>query len=394
MILALALGFAQAATQDPGTLEKAIRLMNPVSKTSSSFLLDLFASPRDNPKLSPKGFGDPPKQGVFPWLVKGFGLSGGYAVERTRVYCQQQADENTAIAVGRMQMRLWEYLSNTLGMDHPDDFYHGVLFTYLCQGGKPGGEEIAGNDLQVDGDRVETFAVNEQGMPLARRAVGGGGEIGKALTVYIYDIGTFSKPMEMAREVAHEYGHAALPGVGGYSEPEYWANGYLGEKLFLKHAAEAMTRGDLIPDDVMGVTLPQIKSWLKTNVDPLVEDAAVHGPFDPRLRDTSTVGMGYYIGLALYMDTVLPEKVFSRSMQVMGSIDAKDYPDAIVLAATEPAKYTLRVPAYLSGKTIWFPLASSKLFGAAVLKKKGDWALIRPGTGPVTVVPRHDPGQS
>ena len=44
-----------------------------------------------------------------------------------------------------------------------------------------------------------------------------------------------SKPQaEACRELAHEYGHAVLPAIGGFKSPEDWANGYLGERLFLR----------------------------------------------------------------------------------------------------------------------------------------------------------------
>jgi hypothetical protein len=77
-------------------------------------------------------------------------------------------------------------------------------------------------------------------------------------------------------------------------------------------------------------------------------------------------------------------------MQIVGSTEAADYPEAIVLAADEPQeKYTLRIPSYLAGKAIWIPLSHNKVFGAAIARRNGDWALIRPGTGPVTIVPRH-----
>ena len=52
--------------------------------------------------------------------------------------------------------------------------------------------------------------------------------------LYLYDLGTPRSSIEWIREVVHEYSHLALPAVGGYDAPEYWANGYLGERLLVR----------------------------------------------------------------------------------------------------------------------------------------------------------------
>lgn len=48
--------------------------------------------------------------------------------------------------------------------------------------------------------------------------------------IFIYTIDAPRTPIEWTREVAHEYGHYALPGVSGFTSPEEWANGVLGER--------------------------------------------------------------------------------------------------------------------------------------------------------------------
>ena len=46
------------------------------------------------------------------------------------------------------------------------------------------------------------------------------------------------------RQVAHEYGHVALPGIGGFTETDDpWADGHLGELLFPKWLAESGVPG-------------------------------------------------------------------------------------------------------------------------------------------------------
>ncbi|NLO07596.1 MAG: tetratricopeptide repeat protein [candidate division WS1 bacterium] len=58
--------------------------------------------------------------------------------------------------------------------------------------------------------------------------------------IFVYDVGRDRLPEEWLREVAHEWGHYALPPMGRFSEPEPYASGVLGEALFLQLlAAEA-----------------------------------------------------------------------------------------------------------------------------------------------------------
>ncbi len=52
--------------------------------------------------------------------------------------------------------------------------------------------------------------------------------------LYLYNLETPRSSIEWLREVVHEYSHLALPAVGGYEAPEYWANGYLGERLLVR----------------------------------------------------------------------------------------------------------------------------------------------------------------
>ena len=57
--------------------------------------------------------------------------------------------------------------------------------------------------------------------------------------IYFYDLGTPRSSIEWIREIVHEYGHLALPAIGGYTDPEYWANGYYGERLITRWIARA-----------------------------------------------------------------------------------------------------------------------------------------------------------
>lgn len=64
--------------------------------------------------------------------------------------------------------------------------------------------------------------------------------------IFVYDIGRDRQPVEWLREVAHEWGHYALPMMGRFSEPEPDAAGIVGEALFLQLLAD---EAGLVVDD-------------------------------------------------------------------------------------------------------------------------------------------------
>ena len=361
-MLALCLTVALAQDQVP---DKGFELIDPRTKLPTSRVIE-FSNKLIPPKIAPKAFGPDHDRWTFDWRTAVYGAKDGQENLRFIVFSQERSeDHDRATMVARMLARLWEYNFNGLKMDHWSGIADGRIDVYLCWKGLAGGEQLYDSDDQFT--RPE-----------------------KVNTIYLYDLNSFTSPVEMAREVAHEYGHASLPPIGGYTEPEDWANGYLGERLFLRHVSELMDKGLLTSEDAMGARSAQIDSWVSANVDPMVARAAASGPNLSQLKDRTKSGMDAYIGLALYADTVLPETVFSRSMQLVGSTDAKDYPDAIVLAAEEPDRYTLRIPRYLIGKPLWVPLGGhARIAGATIARRSGDWAVVNPGPGSVTIVNRN-----
>ncbi|HWA83086.1 MAG TPA: hypothetical protein VG820_06635, partial [Fimbriimonadaceae bacterium] len=86
--------------------------------------------------------------------------------------------------------------------------------------------------------------------------------------------------------------------IGGFKQPEVWADGYLGEKLFLKWLKNDIAAGRLTSDDAMGAGLDKLSAWVAKNVDPLIDQAAYQEPV-PALINESKGGMDDFIGLAL-----------------------------------------------------------------------------------------------
>lgn len=69
--------------------------------------------------------------------------------------------------------------------------------------------------------------------------------------IFLYDIGRERKPAEWLRQIAHEWGHYALPRMARFTAPEGDAAGVLGEVLFLQLLANeaALVAGEPWPSD-------------------------------------------------------------------------------------------------------------------------------------------------
>jgi hypothetical protein len=312
----------------------------------------------DPPRLSPK------HKWAFEWAASGFGRLTKEDTQfelKVRVFAQQRRETNDPGGmVARMAMRLWDYNAKRLGLDHKAMYDNGRVHFYLAFGGPAGGEQLFDEDEE-------------------------GGIAKRVNTIYIYQVQNVKDPVELAREIAHEYGHATLPPVGGFKEPEDWANGYLGEKLYLRYLRNEILAKRLDPADAMGATGEQLDKFVKREIDPLAHAVWLNGPDFAKLSGSGPAAMNAYVGLALYAEQLLAPKAFARSLQITGSTQARDFAPAIILAAAEPQTYVIDVPAALKGKDIWIPLGKGKLNGIKPLRTNGDWALIRPLAGIVRV---------
>lgn len=341
-------------------------LLNP-DKTQPRTYIQTRLDALPTPKLSPKKFGVDKIAGEFDWLSAGYvrTRTGPQFELRFRVYSQERKQVvDTAFEVNRMLLRLWDMNWTRLGMDNPQQYHGGIVDVYLSWGGKPGGEQMFVGDV-------------ENNRPV------------KANNIYFYDLASFTNPLEMAREVAHEFGHATLPAVGGYRAPEYWANGYLGEKLYMSWVRDLLASGQLVKDDFMFAPAEDVQKWVASNVDPLVARAAAVRPTQATLSGRDAAGMDAYLGLVLYMSQILPDKVFARTLKLMGSQDARDYPAAVLMAIEEPEDLEFRVPGALKGKSVWVPVSKGTVSGAKVLKIEGGWAQVELGEEPPHLKPRR-----
>ncbi len=361
---ALALALLSPATMPQETSGRMMHMKGP-ENSFERLLVSINDERRDPPKVSPL------HQWMFEWVTAGLGRQGqtdAYQL-RFRVFSQQRKENNDpAYLATRMLLRMWDNNVRKLGYDHANIYDQGCIHVYLCFGGKPGGEQQFGEDEEAEGYKK------------------------KVNMIYIYALPSFTQPLEMARELAHEYGHATLAPVGGFKTPEDWANGYLGEKLYLRWMRDDIAANRLKPEDAMGATLKDLDGFVKKEVDPLMDAPALKGIDPLSLKSEGQYGMDAYVGLALYSETLLPKKVFGRSMAMNGTMKAEDYPAAVALAVEtqveQDKRLLLAIPERYKDKDVWVPTGEKgKVTNALIVKRDKGWSLIKVGAGAIYVVP-------
>ena len=320
------------------------------------------AKPLEIAKQSPLRFPPNKKPYEFEWLTEGYVRAWKSTNDpqlRFRIFSQdRQVHSSLAIQTTQLLLRLWTYNFNDLKIDHKPDYSRSCVDVYLCFSGVAGGEQLFDEDPQAKGISS------------------------KVNTIYIYDLPSFKQPLEILREICHEYGHAALPAVGGYDKPEYWANGYLGEKLYMSWLA---SQPNMTPDQLFGCDPDILQKWVAKTCNPILSKSATNYPATKFLSGKSAESMNHYIGLMLWMQQVLPAKILSQSMKLMVTYNPKDVPSAIVDAATGIEPYTFKIPQYLVGKTVWLPFGNLKISGATIVSRNGGWISITAPKTPISV---------
>ena len=189
--------------------------------------------------------------------------------------------------------------------------------------------------------------------------------------IYIYSIFTERSPTEWAREVAHEYGHFALPGVTGFVEPEAWANGVLGERLFLTWLRQDLALKRLQPADIPFITPPQLDIYFAAQIAPLIQKVAQNGPNPKALTQKDAAGMDALIGLILACDSLYGNRqlkdIFACAVSSHGDgfLYAPDISRAIAVSLSSAAEWTLAP----------LPAAPSQQGTFYAFLPKGNWAV-------------------
>lgn len=278
-----------------------------------------------------------------------------------RIYSQSQATSaGTGVNAGRLLARLWDFVQGTLRLKHPPAYGDGVIDVYLCDGGAPGGEQLLGRE--VLGGRVRNFNA-----------------------IFVFQVGTLTEPLEAARELAHEYGHAVLPAVGGFVEPEDWGNGYLGERLFLDHLRVETQAGRLPAEDTMGADSKMIGEFCRKEVDPSLSLVAKSGPNVAALRAKGPKALEAYLGVMMYLRTVLDDDTFARVLVLSGS-RAHEVLAGVSESLNLGEAATLRMPSAWLRTPVWIPLPKGwKASETSAVKRNGAWVQIQPTTTSIRI---------
>jgi hypothetical protein len=178
--------------------------------------------------------------------------------------------------------------------------------------------------------------------------------------------------LEWMRQLAHEWGHAVIPGVGGFREPESWANGDLGERLFLS----AILRGRLAgawdqPADV--------GAYVSRYVRPLIDAFARTGPAPSLVADTSRKGYEHFLGVALYVGETYGPDILAQALGSLAGERAADFLHAVAFVLGERRPVRAFRPDGVSGvRPICIPAPGIHILSGTGVRIAG-----RPVAGPV-----------
>lgn len=310
-------------------------------------------------KVSPKN------EYVFSHLTTAYAAPNmeEFQSTRFRIYSQSKEDvDKHAEPVGRMLLRMWDFNRLRLGLDHSSRFYLQSVDCYLCAEGRPGGEHLFDQDPDA-----------------------GNGKSERVNTIYIYSLESFTNPQERAREVAHEYGHATLPAIGPFdqSAPESWANGDIGERMYIRWLHDAIALNKLRPDDAMGATREQLSILLNNRHFPDVKAFNSSGPKLDVLKRRDGTSFKHYLQMFSHCLEIMPQPVLARALVLTGSTNPEDFSTAAIAASEEREEWKPMRPPGVEG-TYWIPLGKGKVSGAKISLRKAGWALIQP-TGTVKI---------
>lgn len=157
----------------------------------------------------------------------------------------------------------------------------------------------------------ETTALMRPWMPVAGQSEGEPGEI------LFWKAGLARPEAEWVREVCHEYGHVALPPLGGFRPPlEPFGNGVMGETLGLLWAAQLPSRFGAAPSGKGAgeAMLGDFSNHVKTQALPALGFFRKAGPESPLRASSTREGWTYLQGLTTYLERVYGGHMLGRAL--------------------------------------------------------------------------------
>ncbi|NMC83015.1 MAG: hypothetical protein GYA63_09205 [Armatimonadetes bacterium] len=143
---------------------------------------------------------------------------------------------------------------------------------------------------------------------LSRSGTAGAEQWANAITFGRVDVPR--TPLEWARQMAHEWGHASLAGLTGYTEPEAWTNGDTGERVYLSTLHDWGWLRDWDPSI-------DAKAYLDSRVLAPVRRWAQTGPVPALVRSRGADGYEHAVGAALYVRAVYGPWILARTLDRM-----------------------------------------------------------------------------
>ncbi len=230
----------------------------PVDSTSLSYDLGTLIVPR---AYLPTHAEEPQHQWKFSKVVYVYQTQDKMLKKLCAVHYNGEGNQTLAVRVAR----LLSLAHHTLAANTGHEAVNGAdpFDVWLCAGGQNGGEQWRSN-------------------------------------LYLYTVDTPRSSIEWIREVVHEYSHLALPAVGGYTAPEYWANGYLGERLIVRWLIRN-TNGSKKVEYAWG-DFSGAPNFTRLLLTPALVLYKKIGPSKVWLARKDELGMRYFIGQALTFD--------------------------------------------------------------------------------------------
>ncbi len=168
--------------------------------------------------------------------------------------------------------------------------------------------------------------------------------------IYLYHLTEERKPIEWLRETAHEYGHFVLPGISGFTSPEEWGNGVLGERLFLLWIAFGLRENTLSAEAVPLAAPAEIERYRSEQITPLIRRIAAGGITEARIAKRDAGQMEAFVSLALYWRSVYGEAALrdafaeTHSAKTEGFAQAGDFLRGAFHSLKSASRITLLSP--------------------------------------------------
>lgn len=297
----------------------------------------------------------------FPYVAAAYGSYPGrpeYAL-KFRVYSEEPfAAGSKGEQIARYLILLWNLNVLELKLDHAERF-NGIVDVYLTSKGKAGGEQFFGTEDYPGGTRN----VN---------------------VMYLYNYKNLGSNLELMRVLSHEYGHAAMPPFGGFKSPEEWANGHMGERLYMQWMMGNRLAGNVAERDMLMVTVDDLTKYLKNNVGRFVQRIMDRGPDLKLLGGTSAESMNEFLGLMMAAEGLLPRQTFVNSFLFAPKRTAMGYLEGLKQAIAETSGWQFNLGSRI-GKGTWIPTGKGTIKGAKVLERISIFAKVIPQEKIVTV---------